>query len=111
MTLSTSPDLPLSLPVSTTTRSPFLIFDAITDTSGASETIFIWFLVRKLTGHRAKYTRADRLALLVDQNRGVAVEANGAAVRTPMSLAVRTTTALHHVALLDASARDRLFDD
>src|ERR1700722_18762813 len=78
-TRRTSPVLPLSLPVITTTLSPFLIFSLIMSASQhfGSEGNDLHELARaQLTRDRPEDARADRLALLVDQHRGIAVEAD-----------------------------------
>src|SRR5262249_60897208 len=83
-TRRTSPVLPLSRPVVTTTLSPFLIFSFVAMlTASLSLEHFrrqgddLHELLRpKLARHRAEDAGADGLALLVDQHRGVAVEAD-----------------------------------
>src|SRR5471030_1190036 len=86
-TRRTSPVLPLSLPAMTTTLSPFLIFSLLISIAPGSqhfgrERNDLHELARaQLARHRPEDARADRLALLVDEHRRVAIEADGAAVR------------------------------
>src|SRR5262249_37018638 len=61
-------------------------------------------------GHRAKHAGADRLALAADQDRGVAVETDGAAVRAADFLCGADDDSAVDIALFDAAARDRLLD-
>src|SRR5262249_42053303 len=86
-TRKTSPVRPLSRPAMTTTVSPFLIFsfrmlsfrlgsqhlrrqrDDLHEPAGP-----------QFAGHRTKDACADRLALMGDQHRGIAIEPNSAAV-------------------------------
>src|SRR5215472_4581703 len=121
-TRRTSPVLPLSLPVMTTTLSPFLIFSllmsanpklccALASEHFGSQRHDLHELARaQLARHRSEDARADRLALLVDEHRGVAIEADGAAVGTTDRLRRAHDHRLVHIALLDAAARDRLLD-
>src|SRR5271169_5948280 len=115
-TRRTSPVLPLSRPVMTTTLSPFLIFNLA----------MAWALYSQdlggqrhdpheparpqLAGDRAKNARADRLALVGDQHGGVAVEADRAAIGPADLLRRAHDDRAMHVALLDAAARDRLLN-
>src|SRR5262245_60336797 len=64
----------------------------------------------ELAGHRAENSRADRLALGINQNRCVAVEADDRAIGTAHAFGGAHHHGLHHLALLDAAARDRLLD-
>src|SRR5690242_18802352 len=64
----------------------------------------------QLAGHRPEHARADRLALVVDQHRGVAIEADVAAVLAALLLAHPHDHRLHHLALLDVAFRRRLLD-
>src|SRR5215472_4343049 len=80
-TPSTSPLLPLSRPVSTTTLSPFLILNFISEHLGCQRHDLHEFPRAQLARHRAENARADRLILRCDQDGGVAVEANGGSVR------------------------------
>src|SRR5438045_4019820 len=115
-TRRTSPVLPLSLPAMTTTLSPFLIFSlAISINPGSQhfgrERDDLHELAgAKLARHRSEDARADRLALLVDEDLRVAVEADGAAVGAANFLRRAHDHCLMHIALLDAAARDRLLD-
>src|SRR5262249_8036059 len=117
-TRRTSPVLPLSRPVMTTTLSPFLIFSfvAIVVASLPLEHFRcqgddLHELLRpELARHGTEDAGADRLALLVDQHRRVAVEADAAAVRPADLLRRAHHHRLNHVALLHAAPRDRLLD-
>src|SRR5579883_3113933 len=111
-TRSTSPVLPLSRPVRTTTLSPFLIlnFSAISKHLGRQRDDLHEFAGAQLAGDRPEDARADRLALLVDEHGGIAVEADGAAVGAADLLGGAHDHRLMHIALLDAPARDRLLD-
>ena len=81
MTLATVPVRPLSLPDRTTTLVALLdLRGSHHSTSGARQMIFMKPFAAQLAHHRAEDTGADRLLVLVDQHRGVAVEADDAAV-------------------------------
>src|SRR5215217_7081583 len=100
----TSPCLPLSLPVSTTTVSPFLSFisdDLRGEGDDAHEPAFA-----QLAADRAEDARAARREVVFDQDGGVLVEADVAAVRAPLLLLGAHDDALHDIALLDAGAGD-----
>src|SRR5579859_3465717 len=117
-TRSTSPCLPRSRPVMTITLSPFLIlnFAAILATPLSLEHFrrqgddFHELLGPKLTRHRAEDARAHGLALLGDEHRRVAIEADAAAVGPPDLLGGAHDHGLHHVALLHSPAGDCLLD-
>src|SRR5438552_2371121 len=103
----TSPSLPRSLPVRTRTRSPFFIF--MTETSQhfrCERDDSHELLVAQLTADRAEDARAARLLLVVDQHRGVLVEADVAAVRPPLLLLGPDDDAFDDVALLYSRTRD-----
>src|SRR5260221_8661307 len=112
----TSPVLPLSLPAMTTTLSPFLLFALLMSLDPGSQHFrgerddLHELAGAQLARHRSEDARADRLALLVDEHRRVAVEADGAAVRPANLLRRAHDHRLMDVALLDAAARDRLLD-
>src|SRR5471030_1917336 len=115
-TRNTSPPRPLSLPAMTTTLSPFLIFSLGISLASPSQHFgrqghdLHELAGAQLARHRSEDTRADRLALLVDEHRRVAVEADRAAVGAPDLLRRAHDDRLMHLALLDAAARDRLLD-
>src|SRR3989442_14719482 len=97
----TSPSLPRSLPVRTRTRSPFLIF--MTETSQhfrCERNDSHELLVAQLTADRAEDAGTARLLLIVDQHRGVLVEADVAAVRPPLLLLGPDDDAFDDFALL-----------
>src|SRR5947209_451723 len=64
----------------------------------------------KLADHRAEDTGADRLLVLVDQHRGVAVEADHRAIRTADVLGGADDHRAVNVALLHAAARRGFLD-
>src|ERR1700719_1385918 len=111
-TRNTSPLLPLSRPVTTTTLSPFLIlnFTAMSEHLGRQRHDLHELARAQLARHRPEDARADRLALFRDEDRGIAVEADGAAVGAADLLRRAHDHRLVHIALLDAAARDRLLD-
>src|SRR5262249_32641167 len=103
--------LPLSLPVSTTTRSPFLILAAMgLENLRRERDDFHVVLGAELAGHWSEDAGADRLRLIVDEHGGIAVEADDAGGRPANVLGGAHHHCLHHVALLDAAAGDRLLD-
>src|SRR2546423_8073400 len=115
-TFKTSPRLPLSRPVMTTTWSPFLIFSltVIVRTLRASplqhfrrETDDLHELLGpELARDGAENARANRLALLGDEHSGVAIEADRTAVGAPNLACGAHDNGLMHVALLHAAARN-----
>src|SRR5215203_425434 len=108
---STRPFLPRSLPARTITWSFFRIDIAIALQHLWSERNNLHeAALAQLTGHRTEHARANRLALVVDQHRGVAVEADVAAVLAPLLLGDAHHDRLHHLAFLDGAFRRRLFD-
>src|SRR5690606_38984038 len=80
----TTPRLPLSRPAMTTTSSPRRIFCiAITSENlGRQRHDLHELLGPQLAGHRSEDARADGLELVVEQHRGVAVEAAQRPFRT-----------------------------
>src|SRR5690606_35948753 len=113
-TLTTSPRLPLSLPAVTTTWSPFLIrFISLllrSEHFGCERDDLHELLGAQLAGHRPEDARADRLMLVVQQHRGVAVEADQRTVCTAHALAGTHHHGVVDLALLDLAARDRVLD-
>src|SRR6185312_10789971 len=79
-TRSTSPRVPLLTPVITCTVSPLRIRAAISQHLGCERHDLGELAGAQFAHHRPKDARADRLLLLVDQHRGIAVEADRAAV-------------------------------
>src|SRR6185312_8156793 len=63
-------------------------------------------LVAQLAGDRSEDAGADRLALGIDQHRGIAVEPDQAAVGTAHALGGTDHHGLEHFALLNATARN-----
>ena len=108
MTLSViSPCLPLSLPASTTTLSPFAQLRSHHSTSGASEMIFMKLFDAQLAHHRPEDPGSDRLVVVVEDDGGVAVEPDRGAVLAAHFLGGAHDDGLAHIALLHATARDR----
>ena len=80
--------LVLSL-ASTTTRSPYFTLAAITSTPARARMIFMKFF-RAAHAPPARRSGPDRIAVVVEDNGGVAVEADGGAIfRGALPLAVR----------------------
>src|SRR5690606_36931092 len=67
-------------------------------------------LAAQLAGDRAKHTGADRLQLVVQQHRGVAVEADHGPVLPPYALARAHDNRVVDLAFLDAAARNGVLD-
>src|SRR5215470_10647479 len=118
-TRSTSPVLPRSLPVMTTTLSPFLILNFAMILASPPVRLEHFrrqrndlheLLAAQLARHRPEDAGADRLALLVDQHRRVAVEADRAAVGAADLLGGAHDHRLVDVALLHPATRDRVLD-
>src|ERR1700704_6345050 len=112
-TRSTSPTLPLLRPAMTFTRSPFLILSLLAmvlqDLRRKRDDLHE-LLGAQLASHRSEDAGADRLGLLADEDRGVAVEADGAAVGAAQRERRAHDDGTMHLALLDAAARNRLLD-
>src|SRR6478672_6287653 len=106
-TFRTAPSRPLSLPVRTTTRSPFRSSPPSQHLGGERNDLHV-VLGAQFAGNRAEDPRADRLALLVHDDGRVLVEADHAAVLALDGLAGPNDDGLQHIALLHAAARDRL---
>src|SRR6516225_5504551 len=117
-TRNTSPVRPLSRPAITTTLSPRLIFNF---GMFPLQPLRSQYLRRQrhdlheapraqLAGHRTKDAGSNRLALIGDQHRRVAVEADCAAVDAADFLCRAHDDRAMHIAFLDPAARDRLFD-
>src|SRR3546814_10458886 len=72
---TTSPCRPLSLPLRTTTLSPFLIFSADMSKHLRRQADDLHVVASaQFADHRAEDTGADRLLVLVDQHGGVGIE-------------------------------------
>src|SRR6478672_4019510 len=95
----TSPSLPRSLPLRTRTRSPLRIF--MSDHLRGQRHDAHEPLLPQLTTHRAEDAGTAGLALVVDQHRCVLVEADVAAVGTPLLLLGSDDDALDDITLLD----------
>src|SRR5690554_478574 len=112
-TRTTSPRLPLSLPATTITWSPFLIrLIAIipvlrSQHFGSERDDLHELLGAQLAGDRPEDTGADRLVLGVQKHGGVAVEADQRAVGTAHALAGTHHHGVVDLALLHLAARDR----
>src|SRR4029453_4107767 len=116
----TSPSLPRSLPVSTTTRSPlriFMLFFLVPvplrfmsqhlrrQGDDAHEA-----LLPQLAAHGPEGAGAPGLLLVVDEHGGVLVEADVRAVRPALLLLGADDDAAHDLALLDRGAGDGVLD-
>src|SRR5262245_44329727 len=107
ITWSTLPRLPLSLPAITSTRSFLRIRMRLRSTLSAMALENLRgeghdlheLLVAQLAGHRAEDAGAHRLAVGVDQDGGVLVEADVGPVAPPLLLAAAHDHGLHHFAL------------
>src|SRR5665647_3906658 len=119
-TRSTIPRLPASLPPSTRIVSPLRISETFV-TRGATARAISEHLRRerddlhvvpiaKLARHGAEDPRAARVALVVDEDGGVLVKPDVAAIRPAVLLRRTNHDGSHHVALLDCGVRDRLLD-
>jgi len=64
----------------------------------------------KLARDGAKDTRADRLQLIIDEDRRIAVEPDRAAIRAPHFLGGAHDDGFQDIALLHASARNGVLD-
>src|SRR5436309_282244 len=103
-TFRTRPRLPRSFPVMTSTLSFFRIGVARRDMSkdlGRERDDFHELALAQLAGDRAEYARADRFSLVVDQNGGVAIEADVGAVAPPLFLHRADDDRLDDLPLLD----------
>src|ERR1051326_129311 len=112
MTRSTSPRFPLSRPLMTTTLSPFLIFIfgiGLEDLGGEGDDLHK-APRPQFTGHRAEDAGPDRLALVADQDGGVAVKADGAAVGAADLFGGAHDDGAVNIALFHPAARDCLLD-
>src|SRR5690606_5790292 len=109
----TSPRLPLSLPATTITWSPFLIrLVAIipvlrSQHFGSERDDLHELLGAQLARHRPEDAGADRLVLGVEKHGGIAVEADQRAVRAAHALAGTHHHGVVDLALLHLAARDR----
>src|SRR5690606_35139306 len=106
-TCSTWPVRPLSLPVRTTTLSPFLILAAMLQDLRSQRDDLHVVLGAQLARNRAEDTGADRLVLLVDDDGGRLVETDDRAVLALDVLGGAHDDGANDVALLHAAARNR----
>src|SRR6266542_2614716 len=109
----TLPSRPLALPAITRTTSPFLMCRellAISEHLRSERDDLHEALLAQLPADRAEDTRATRLAVVLQDHRGVLVEADVGTVGTPALLHRTDDHGLHHVALLHAAAGDRVLD-
>src|SRR3990167_4028098 len=105
-TFSTLPVRPLSLPVRTTTRSPFLILAAMLQDLRSQRDDLHVVLGAQFAGNRAEDPRADRLVLLVVDDGGRLVKTDDRAVLALEILGGAHDDGANDVALLHAAARD-----
>ena len=106
-----SPSLPLSLPASTTTLSPFFNFSSHQSTSGASEMIFMKFLRAQLTNNRPEDTGADGSLLLFRMTAALRSKRIAVPSSRRNFFGGANDDGLAHVAFLYATARDGFLDD
>src|SRR3954451_116992 len=109
----TLPCLPLSLPVMTCTRSPFLIFIAFAmglEHLRRERDDLHELLLTKLTADRTENTGTTGFAIVLQDDRGVLVEADVGAVDTPALLDSPHDDCLDDVALLHVATGDRVLD-
>src|SRR5690606_3754998 len=113
----TRPRLPLSRPARTITSSPVRILFMVQSLLphprplqhlGRERDDLHELLGAQLARDRTEHARPEELALVVEQYRGVGVEADGRPVRAAHALARAYDDRVVHVALLDLAARDRL---
>src|SRR6478672_2728036 len=109
-TSMTLPSAPLSLPAITLTVSPFLILTLISEHLRCQRDDPHEPLVAQLAAHGAEDARAARLAVGLEDHRGVLVEADVGTVGTAALLDGAHDDGLDDVALLDVAARDRVLD-
>src|SRR5215469_1995761 len=115
-TFSTEPRRPLSLPAITTTSSPFLILFIVLLPIRRSEHFRRQRndaherLGAQLAGHRSEDAGTDRLELVGQKHRGVAVELDDGAVRTADAALGAHHYGVVDLALLNLAARDSVTD-
>src|SRR5699024_10140810 len=102
-TSSTRPCLPLSRTAMTTTRSPFLI-RAISDHLRSQGDDAHEPLVAQLTAHRAEDAGSARLAVTLEDDRGVLVETDVGTVGSTALLGRPHDDRLDDLPLLDVAA-------
>src|SRR5690606_40421892 len=107
-----TPRVTVSRPAMTTASSPRRIFCiAITsENHGRQRNDLQELLGPQLAGHRSEDARADGLELVVEQHRGVAVEADQRPVRPAHALRGANHDGVVDLALLDPTARLGLLD-
>src|SRR6185437_9764879 len=103
-TLRTLPREPRSLPAITSTVSPTRI--CISHHLSRKADDFHEVLVTQLAGHGSKDTRAARILFVVDQDHGIGVESDVAAVRPTGRRLAADDHPFNHGALLDVTAGD-----
>src|SRR6056297_1193449 len=111
-TLSTCPRWPRLLPAITITSSPLRIRSimcSLQNFRGQGDDLHEP-LRTQLARHRAKDTCTDRLQLLIQQNRRVAVETDQRSIMTSHTLARPHDHSVIHLALLDLAARNGILD-
>src|SRR5690554_433959 len=108
-TSSTRPCLPLSRPAMTTTRSPFLI-RAMSDHLRSEGDDAHELLVAQLAAHGAEDAGSARLAVTLEDDRGVLVESDVGPVLAAALLRGAHDDRLDDVALLDVATGDGVLD-
>src|SRR5687768_7140312 len=106
----TLPVTPRSLPLMTMTRSPFLIFIAMSEHLRRQRDDSHEPLLAQLAADRAEDARAAGVAAVADQDGGVLVETDVGAVRATALLGGAHDDGLDDLALLDVAARDGVLD-
>src|SRR6478609_2797392 len=104
----TLPCRPLSLPAMIWTVSPFLI--RMSEHLRCQRDDLHEALVTQLAAHRAEDARTARLAVGLEDDRGVLVELDVGTVDTTTLLHRPDDDRLHDVTLLDTAAGDRVLD-
>ena len=92
------------------TRSPFLIFAAIYSTSGAKRDDLHKVLGAQLSRNGAKDTRSNRLIIIVDQDSGVGIKADGGAIFALNILSRADDHGAAHIPLFHTALGDRFLN-
>src|ERR1044072_670100 len=106
----TLPDTPLSLPLTTRTRSPFLIFIPMSEHLRGERDDAHEPLLPQLAAHRAEDAGPSGVTAVTDEHGGVLVEADVRAVGAPTLLHGADADRLDDIALLHRATRDGVLD-
>src|SRR6056297_2693559 len=104
------PSLPLSLPASTTTLSPFFSLAAMSQHLRGERDDLHEVLGAQFAHPRAENPCAERFTCVIQDDGGIAVETDGGAVFTANFFGGAHDDGLADVALLQAAARDGFLD-